>query len=166
MPTSMNALTTTWGNMIVTCNVLQKVTLPNSMTALSGSPNTFSSAYTLKEITTCAQWSANQMTLLIYSQKITAFYQPTLRVAFLKVGYNNSDPLRAPFTSVEIDWANSAYSGSAPQLTLYGNMNATELNRIFTALPTVTGKTIDVRGNPGYSTCNKTIATAKGWTVS
>ena len=166
LPTSMNALTTSWNNMIAGCNIIQKVTLPNSMTALSGTPNTFNSAYVLKDLTTCAQWSANQMNLLFYSQKLAAFNQPTLRVANLKIGYSSSDPLRAPFTTCEIDWTNSSYSGSSPQLTLWGNMAAAELNRIFTALPTVVGKTIDVRGNPGYATCTKTIATAKGWTVT
>jgi len=164
LPTSMNALVTGWGNMIASCNIIQKVTLPNSMTSLSGTPNAFSYAYVMKELTTCAQWSANQMSLLVMSQKIIAFQQPTLRVSYLKVGNSANDPLRAPFTSVEIDWANSTYVSGG--LCLWGNMPTAELNRIFTALPTVVGKTIDVRGNPGYATCTKTIATAKGWTVS
>jgi hypothetical protein len=34
-------------------------------------------------------------------------------------------------------------------------------------LPTVTGgQVIDITGNPGAATCNKAIATAKGWTVT
>ena len=40
---------------------------------------------------------------------------------------------------------------------------------LFTALPTVSGKTIDVSGNPGASSltaADRAIATAKGWTVT
>jgi hypothetical protein len=43
--------------------------------------------------------------------------------------------------------------------------SATELNRIFTNLATVTGQTITVTGCAGVATDNPAIATAKGWTV-
>lgn len=47
------------------------------------------------------------------------------------------------------------------------NFSASGLNEIFTNLGTVTGtKVISVTGNPGTATCDKTIATAKGWTVT
>lgn len=46
-------------------------------------------------------------------------------------------------------------------------LSATELNRIFTNLPVVaTSQTITVTYNPGAATCDPTIATAKGWTVT
>lgn len=46
-------------------------------------------------------------------------------------------------------------------------LSATQLNAIFTALSsTGTGKTITVTGNYGASTCDTSIATAKGWTVT
>lgn len=44
-------------------------------------------------------------------------------------------------------------------------MSADALNRLFTNLETVVGKTITVTGNPGAATCNTAIATGKGWTV-
>lgn len=46
------------------------------------------------------------------------------------------------------------------------NLSATELNEVYTALPTVTGKTITVTGNWGTATDTPSIATAKGWTVT
>lgn len=73
-----------------------------------------------------------------------------------------------PITSVEIDWANSSFSGSFSdgQLMIQGgNLSATEINRIFTALPTLVGKKVNVANNIGSATCDKTIAEAKGWTV-
>jgi hypothetical protein len=46
------------------------------------------------------------------------------------------------------------------------NLSAAALNDIFTGLGTASGaQTITITGNPGEATCNKTIATAKGWTV-
>jgi hypothetical protein len=44
-------------------------------------------------------------------------------------------------------------------------LSADALNELFTILPTVTGQTLTITGNPGTATCNTSIATAKGWTV-
>jgi hypothetical protein len=44
-------------------------------------------------------------------------------------------------------------------------LSADALNELFTILPTVTGQTLTITGNPGASTCNTSIATAKGWSV-
>jgi len=46
------------------------------------------------------------------------------------------------------------------------NFGAAALDALYTALPTVTGKTITVTGNPGTSGDDPSIATAKGWTVA
>jgi hypothetical protein len=45
-------------------------------------------------------------------------------------------------------------------------LSATALNALYTALPTVTGKTLTVTGNPGAATDNTSIATSKGWTIA
>lgn len=49
---------------------------------------------------------------------------------------------------------------------LSAKMSATELNNLFTNLDTVTAKTITVTSNYGAATCNTSIATSKGWTVT
>lgn len=41
-----------------------------------------------------------------------------------------------------------------------------QLNTLFTNLPTVTSKSIYIGGCVGAATCNRAIATAKGWTVT
>lgn len=46
------------------------------------------------------------------------------------------------------------------------NLSAAALNEIYTNLATVTGQTITVTGNPGTTSDDPTIATAKGWTVT
>lgn len=61
--------------------------------------------------------------------------------------------------------ASSAFGGAATQFKMtYNDMSAAQINTIFTALPSV-AKTIDVTGCTGVATCDKTIATGKGWTV-
>lgn len=47
------------------------------------------------------------------------------------------------------------------------SMDATALNAFFTSLGTASGsQTITVTGNPGAATCDTSIATGKGWTVT
>ena len=45
-------------------------------------------------------------------------------------------------------------------------LTATELNLLFGDLATVSGQTITITGCTGAATCDKTIATNKGWTVT
>ena len=46
-------------------------------------------------------------------------------------------------------------------------LDATALDAVFTSLGTANaGATINITGNPGAATCNKTIATAKNWGVT
>jgi hypothetical protein len=47
-----------------------------------------------------------------------------------------------------------------------GKLSATELNKIYTNLPTITGQTLTVTNNIGTTSDNPAIATAKGWTVT
>jgi hypothetical protein len=59
-------------------------------------------------------------------------------------------------------------TGLTRGITISNNlMSATELNNFFTSLGTASGaQTIVVTGNPGAATCDVTIATAKGFTVT
>lgn len=59
------------------------------------------------------------------------------------------------------------YAGTSPQINVsYTDLGASALDQLFTDLPTVTAKTINITGCPGAATCNRTIATGKGWTVT
>jgi hypothetical protein len=95
---------------------------------------------------------------------LTSFNYPTLRVTTL--GVNGSTLVGSVCTTVNIDWANSTYTGAGTCISLnYLNLSITELNRILTTLPTVTGKTINIQNCTGSAGCTPAIATAKGWTV-
>ena len=65
-----------------------------------------------------------------------------------------------------VSWINDR-SGSSVALSVAScNLNAAALNRIFTDLGTVTSGVITITSTPGAATCNRAIATAKGWTVT
>lgn len=65
-----------------------------------------------------------------------------------------------------LSWINDL-SGSSMAMSLAScNLNTAALNRIFTDLGTVTSATITITGTPGAATCDRSIATAKGWTVT
>lgn len=166
MPASM-PLATTIASVVYGCTALAGLTLPLSLPALTaaGFTQILFGCVNCTSISTCVfpagvQFDCNYMG---YTTKLTSFNQPTLRAIRL-VFLNNGTV--GTLNSVNIDWSNSTFTVASQTIVLrYGNMDATELNRIMTALPTVVGKQLDIRDNPGYATCTKTIATAKGWTV-
>jgi hypothetical protein len=89
---------------------------------------------------------------------------PKLKVTSIYIGL--STDYYGLLTQVEIDWANSTYTGSSPQVRVQAALPAAELNRIMTALPTLAGKVIQIGSCAGYVDCDHTIATAKGWLVT
>jgi hypothetical protein len=68
-------------------------------------------------------------------------------------------------TAIAFHSSSAFGSGTSPQFKMqYNDMSAAQINAIFTALPSVS-KTIDITGCTGAATCDKSIATGKGWTV-
>ena len=65
-----------------------------------------------------------------------------------------------------VSWIND-FSGLSAVVSVDScNLNAAALNQIFTDLGTVTSGVITITSTPGAATCNRSIATAKGWTVT
>lgn len=65
-----------------------------------------------------------------------------------------------------VSWINDLSGSSAVLSVASCNLNAAALNRIFTDLGTVTSGVITITSTPGAATCNRSLATAKGWTVT
>ena len=65
-----------------------------------------------------------------------------------------------------LSWIKDLSGSSVVMSVASCNLNAAALNRIFTDLGTVTSATITITGTPGAATCDRSIATAKGWTVT
>ena len=73
----------------------------------------------------------------------------------------NANSLRA----LVFNGCNFAAGAAAPIALNFSGLDADALNALFTSLDTVTAKTITVTGSVGASSCDTSIATAKGWTV-
>jgi hypothetical protein len=59
------------------------------------------------------------------------------------------------------------WTGSSPQINVsYCDLGIAALDQLFTDLTTVTSKTINITGCTGAAGCTRSIATAKGWTVT
>ena len=59
------------------------------------------------------------------------------------------------------------YAGASPQVNVsFTSLGTAALDQLFTDLPTVTSRTINITGTPGAATCTRSIATSKGWTVT
>lgn len=190
-PNSMPALT----NMqycFSGCTNLPSVTLPQSLPALSATSMSycFNACTNLTSILgNCSVSGIGTYTNLLDNCKKIDTIQivfPTLSIAFSSIGLSATDTFSIPtfrassfiltgtsnavrsnIAYINIDWANSNFGGTGNIDIRYNALDATELDRIFTALPTVTGThVINVASNIGSATCNTAIATLKGWTVT
>jgi hypothetical protein len=97
------------------------------------------------------------------------FLQTTITIASLisKIGIYGASGYKLKVTSIRLTNADSTFGGSSPQVNVsYTDLDATALNTLFGDLPTLTGKTIVIRGCTGAATCDTSIATGKGWTVT
>lgn len=166
LPSSLNSVTNTgvfamWYNDLK----VKRIQLPSAMPLLTPNPTNFIYSINLNllaEITECQNWGTGAFKVMFYSTKLSTFFQPNLRVSFLKFGSSSS--ARTTISSIEVDWANSVFT-SGNVIYIYSSvMDATEMERIFTALPVVSGCTILIYG-PGMATADTSIATAKGWNV-
>jgi hypothetical protein len=165
LPTSLNNLTT-MDMTFINCYNLTTITLPTSMTSLATFTYTFQGCNKLTSLSECTTYAAGQVnasTNGINLFELTTYDQP-FKASKVDIA-GTSATVKNALTSIDIDWANSTFGGASPQVDLrYNQLDATEINRIFTALPTL-AKTINVAGNPGAATCDTSIATTKTWTV-
>jgi hypothetical protein len=159
------------------CSALQKVVLPPTITYYITSLSNFSIFGRFEECVNLTQFTeitsgGNTVCVQLFftsTKKLAVFWQPKLRL--YGANMNATSTNRSILASFECDWsqiqASNSLNGTIIFMFAYCNFDVNEINRIFTALPTVTRICqIDFRNNPGYASCDKTIATAKGWTVS
>lgn len=146
------------------CGNLRKVKIPN-MPVLTDIGGIFGSSPLISTINTPTFGTGSVGATSFFNgttSKIINFSWPTLRIIAFTISSGTG-----MIETIDIDWENSVISTTVTTPISIPNqkLSATEINRIFNALPSVTGRQIDVRGNPGYATCDKTIAQAKGYIV-
>lgn len=163
--------TTRWGfsPFAGTMPNLKKIKLPTKIKNLKYTGDSGGNTHTLffgelvTEVSSTVFEYYNSNTIAMYISscpKLKVINFPTLRTSV--INHFGTSTRQYELELIEIDWTNSTGNINFR----YTNLPVAEIDRIFTALPTEVGtRTIDVRNTPGYATCDKSIATAKGWTV-
>ena len=168
-------LPTSWGNvtncsyMFYYCYALSSITLPTSWGNVTNCSYMFYYCYALRILNNLdylgsATTQSDFTDILRNCEALTG----TLTIASLltNVGIYGASGKLLKCTAIRLTNAGSTFTGSSPQVNVsYTRLDATALNQLFTDLPTLTGKTINITGSAGAATCNRTIATAKNWTV-
>jgi hypothetical protein len=98
---------------------------------------------------------------------MTTMFQQANSLAVLNLNMVNVTSLPFMFSTV-VTLQKFTATGLTRGVVLSNNlMSSTEINNFFTSLGTASGaQTIVVTGNPGAATCDVTIATLKGFTVT
>ena len=92
---------------------------------------------------------------------------PAYDLSALTVPLNNNSLFSQTNVSFGGELQRIRATGIACTFTIrYNQMSADALDELMTNCATVTGKTMDIRNNPGTADCDTTIATNKGWTVT
>jgi len=169
-------LPTSWGSvsntsyMFSSCYALSSITLPTSWGSVSNTRNMFASCYSLKYINNIDYLGSKSVACDFTDfAKDCEFLQTTTTIASLisKIGIYGASGYKLKVTSIRLTNASSTFGGSSPQVNVsYTDLDATALNTLFGDLPTLTGKTIVITGCTGAATCDTSIATGKGWTVT
>jgi hypothetical protein len=167
---------TSWGDvtnctsMFRECRSLRKITLPTSMGSITNCADMFYNCFSLEEIIN-EEYLGNSTSDCDFTR--FGYYCENLQTAvtidsrIAQLGILGSSVFRPKLTSLRLTNTNSTFSGSSPQIDIsYCSLDATALDALFGDLPTITGKTIKITANTGVATCDKTIATNKGWTVT
>ena len=169
LPTSWGSVSDT-SNMFSYCCALSSITLPTSWGSVSNTSYMFSYCHSLKYINNIDYLGSISVACDFTDfAKNCEFLQTTTTIASLisKIGIYGASGYKLKVTSIRLTNASSTFGGSSPQVNVsYTDLDATALNTLFGDLPTLTGKTIVIRGCTGAATCDTSIATGKGWTVT
>ena len=168
IPTFVNCISTSY--MLMYCSSLSSLTLPTSWGNVTNTSNMLSYCYSLRilngiEFLGSQTVQSDFTDILRDVQALTGTI--TIGSLLTKIGIYGASGHNLLCTGIRLTNSGSTFTGSSPQVNVsYTNLDATALNQLFTDLPTLTGKTINITGSTGAGTCDKSIATAKGWTVT
>jgi len=159
VPLFNTAAVTYMQNMFSNCFSLQTVPLFNTA-AVTNMSSMFSNCYEL-QIVPAFSFAA------ILGTNLVNMFQNCYSLQAIPA-FNCSPTAISLFPFSTLPSVSASYVTNAQITHSYGSdkLSAAAINNIFTNLPTVTGKTITILGNPGGGTCTPSIATAKGWTVA
>lgn len=184
IPQFDTANVTTFNSMFRTCYGLQTIPLidTSKATDVAGMFQSCASLRTIPEINTSNVRTMDSMFYACYAlqsvptlntsncQVFSTMFRdcnsltsiPTLNVSNTTASANFTNMFTNCYGLANIAASQFKYTFSVSNCRL----SNTDLNFIFTNLPTVSSQTITITSNYGANTCNTTIATSKGWTVT
>ena len=168
IPSFQSCITT--ANSFTNCSALVSITLPTSWGSVTNTSTMFQYCYNLKTINNLQYLGSttSDCDFTAFGQDCE-FLQQSVSIAsrLSKFGMYGASTYVLKVSSIRFTNANSQFGGTSPQVDVsYTSLAASNLNDLFGDLPTLSGKTINITGSTGAGTCDKTIATNKGWTVT
>ena len=164
---SMTNVTYT-GSMFQNCYSLQNVDV-SGMTSVTSASSMFQNCYALQSIGGLIDLGSNGAGLNADTfannceQLLSINMQNTKLLKITCAGISTKQNKLTSLTFSPL----SVFSGSSPQINIaYCAFDDVQLNTLFASLPTLSSKTINITGCTGAATCDRSIATAKGWTVT
>jgi hypothetical protein len=174
------AININYNQTFFSCINLKTITLPTTQTTSTNNiTNMFTACGNLTTINNLDKVGSLTATPLV-NGTITTF-----AVAATFANIINSLSFNCPFSVIRLQGSSTTqnfnklnslrllnasagqYTGSTPHINVsFCDLGITALNQLFTDLPIVTSKTINITSCTGAAGCTRTIATAKGWTVT
>jgi len=144
-----------------TLSKLKTLRLPDEWPGLNLALNSLSA---LEELDCPNCYSTGQVYLSCSQKILKKINLPNVYCYRINIG--NTSNVLFKLNEVILDWGNGDPSNEvSPIYDINANLNSTQINAIFSALPEVTGRAIRVSSNPGFAASDPSIATAKGWGV-
>ena len=179
LPSSV-AININYNQTFFNCINLKTITLPTTQTTTTNNiQNMFSGCGNLTTINNLNKVGSLTTTPLVNGTITTGAASATFANIITSLSFN------CPFSVLRLSGSSTTqnfnklnslrllnvsagqYTGGTPQINVsFCDLGITALNQLFTDLPTVTSKTINITSCTGAAGCTRTIATAKGWTVT
>jgi hypothetical protein len=173
LPATVSAATTTYASAFQYCMSLKTLTLPTTQqTALTTFASAFQYCGALTTINNLDKLGSLTATPLVTGDLNTfmnletalSFNNPFSKLTLngqSATNFNLLNSLRLLNTGA------GQWTGTTPHINVsFCDLGIAALNQLFTDLTTITSKTINITGCTGAAGCTRSIATAKGWTVT
>jgi hypothetical protein len=154
LPNSWGSITNA-SSMFANCySMAGDVVLPADIGLITDISSMFNSDYDITSISNFTQTQNIQINSAAYSIRNYLLTAISHIAKFSKIDIKGAAGLLTAIASIDIDYANSLFAGSSPQIDFtYNSLPKAELERIFALLPYIAaGKTMAITGNIGADT--------------
>ncbi len=176
LPSTVSSSLTSFSSTFANCYSLKSVTLPTTQTASCNNiSNIFQGCSSLTTINNLSKIGSLTATPLVNATIGNPSFCNSLTSLSFSCPFSvlrfNGNSVTQNFNKLNsirlLNASAGQYTGASPQINVsFSDLGITALNQLFTDLPTVTSKTINITSCTGAAGCTRSIATAKGWTVT